>query len=181
MEGRQHGPQLRRPGREGFGERNGVRLVLGRGIQDRRGEALEHRERPGRLELVCFRPEDPLAALLGAQGGLVEDPRLPISGSGFESDERPCPRPAPAIAASILAISSARPTRPGSVSVVRWSPSPITSGGFGSPVEAALDLEEILQHPRGSCVAITRILLEQPPDDVVERARRRDARCADAR
>ena len=44
--------------------------------------------------------------------------------------------------------------------------------GSDPAVEAALDLEEILQHPRGSCVAITRILLEQPPDDVVERARR---------
>ena len=74
MEGRQHGSQLRRPGREGVGERSRVRLVLGRGIEDRRGEPLEHRERPGRLELVCFRPEDPVAALLGAQGGLVQDP-----------------------------------------------------------------------------------------------------------
>jgi hypothetical protein len=74
MERRQHGPQLRRPGPEGVGERRRVHLVLGRGIEDRRGEALEHRERPGRLELVCFRPEDPVAALLGTEGGLIEDP-----------------------------------------------------------------------------------------------------------
>ncbi len=76
IEGRQHGPQLRRPGREGVGERSRVRLVLvlGRGIEDRRGEALEHREGPRRLELVCLRPEDPVAALLGAESGLIEDP-----------------------------------------------------------------------------------------------------------
>jgi hypothetical protein len=48
-------------------------------------------------------------------------------------------------------------------------------------VDAALDLEEILQHTRGRGVAITRVFPQQSPHDVVERAWRCDARCSDAR
>ena len=159
----------------------GVARVLGRGVQDRRGEPFEHRERTGRLELVRLRPEHPCATVRGDERDLVQEPRLPVARLRLQPDE----------AAATLGRSRDVILDLGELSHPSDEPrlgerrshvaQPDHDGAVGlAGVHAPLELEQVVEDPGGRRVPIARVLPQQPPHDLVEGPRRCDAHLADA-
>jgi hypothetical protein len=181
LERRQDRSQLRRPGAERARQVIGERRVVGRSIEDRSGEPLEHREGPRRLELVCLGAEHSLAALRRGERDLVEDPGLAVTGLRDQSHQgtvTACRAREQLIDPPEL-VGPADEPRFGQRRPKVAEPDHERRIGIAG-VDAAFQLEQVLKDARGRGVSIPWILPQQTSDDLVEHAGSREAGAADA-